>query len=101
MQRYIIKIKLLRGRVLWLYLMLFNAIYLRFFHTVVLVCIHTMKTTFDLNFRFLPSFQTAWMDTQKHGNKEKLSIKSILLFNLMKACLYQNLIRKFVFIGLI
>ena len=60
-------------------------IYLRFFHTVVLVCIHTMKTTFDLNFRFLLSFQTAWIDTQKHGKKEKLSIKSISLFNLMKA----------------
>ena len=39
------------------------------YYTVVVAYINTMKTTFDLNIKFILS-----IDTRKHGIKEKLSI---------------------------
>ena len=41
-------------------------------NTVVGDNINIMKTTFDLNFDFYQALKS--MDTQKYGNKEKLSI---------------------------
>ena len=38
-------------------------------YTVVGLIINTMKMILDLNFRFLPSFPTVWMDTHKHETK--------------------------------
>ena len=35
----------------------------------VVVYINTMKMIIDLNFRFLQSFPTVWMDTHTHENK--------------------------------
>ena len=45
---------------------------------------NTIKTTFDLNFYFIPSFQTAWIHINME-NKEKLSINSFscILVNLL------------------
>ena len=42
------------------------------FYTVVGDKINIMKTTFELNFDFYQALKS--MDTQKYGNKEKLSI---------------------------
>ena len=42
------------------------------FHTVVGDYINIMKTTFDLDFNLYQAFKQH--ATQKHGNKEKLSI---------------------------
>ena len=61
---------------------------------------------FRLKFRVLPSFQTQ-LDSHKHGNKEKLFIKSFLLFTCKlefwkkKFIQNQNLTLKVVFIVLI
>ena len=51
-----------------------------------------MKTTFDVNFRFWPSSQTAW-HIHEHENKEKLSIKSFSLF-IFKLIIWKKLVRK-------
>ena len=43
-----------------------------YFHTVVGENINIIKTTLDLNFDFIKLLNS--MDTQKYGNKMKLSI---------------------------
>ena len=74
------------------------------FTTVVVVYINTMKTTFDLNFFSIKLSNI--MDTHKHGNNEKLSIKSLSLLT-WKLVIWDNVIRnpnlnrKVVFIVLI
>ena len=46
--------------------------------TVVDYYINIMKTTFDFNLDLI-LLKTACIDTQKHGNKEKLSLKKASL----------------------
>jgi len=50
------------------------------FYMGVVVYIKILKTSFDFNFHFYQSFNI--MNTQKHGNKGKLSIKKLLLNSL-------------------
>ena len=51
-----------------------------FSDTVVGVYINKMKTTFDFNLDLYQAFKQH--ETQKHRNKEKLSIKKLLFNNL-------------------
>ena len=49
--------------------------------TVVFVDINTIKKTFDFNLDFYQAFRQHGY-TNKHGNKEKLSIKLLFLSHL-------------------
>ena len=63
------------------------------FSTIVGDYIKIMKTTFDFNFDLYPALNS--IDTQKHGSKEKLSIKKIFSLTACKLVIQEKLVNNY------